>query len=260
MLLAPDPYARFRAMRCIPAPFSVLALAGVCLMCPEAPALAADAVQARPASAPADRLAGERHDYALPAQSLGDSLEAIGHAAGVAVLTEERHARRRAPALSGRYSALEALQVLLTGSGLRIRQTDGAAIVVYEPAASAASATPAAPVVAAGDIPGARGRGTDFSAYVGRVQKALLRTLCGNASARPGAYRLALQLRLDDGGQVTRLRLLDTTGSARVDAAVTRALQGMEVGAAPPAGMPQPVSVLLLPGGANCPAAGRQAR
>lgn len=239
-------------MRCIPAPFRVLALAGVCLMCPDAPALAAAAAGARPASAPADRLAGERHDYALPAQSLGDSLEAIGHAAGVAVLTEERHARRRAPALSGRYSVLEALRVLLAGSGLRIRQTDGAAIVVYEPA-------PAAPVVAAGDIPGARGRGADFSGYVGRVQKALLRTLCGNASARPGAYRLALQLRLDDAGQVTRLRLLDSTGSARVDAAVTRALQGMEVGAAPPAGMPQPVSVLLLPGGANCPAAGRQA-
>lgn len=245
-------------MRCIPAPFRVLALAGVCLMCPDAPALAADAAGARPASAPADRLAGERHDYALPAQSLGDSLEAIGHAAGVAVLTEERHARRRAPALSGRYSVLEALRVLLAGSGLRIRQTDGAAIVVYEPA-PAAPATPAAPVVAAGDIPGARGRGADFSGYVGRVQKALLRTLCGNASARPGAYRLALQLRLDDAGQVTRLRLLDSTGSARVDAAVARALQGMEVGAAPPAGMPQPVSVLLLPGGANCPAAGRQA-
>ncbi|MFY3596317.1 STN domain-containing protein, partial [Achromobacter xylosoxidans] len=120
----------------------MLALAGVCLMCPDAPALAADAAGARPASAPADRLAGERHDYALPAQSLGDSLEAIGHAAGVAVLTEERHARRRAPALSGRYSVLEALRVLLAGSGLRIRQTDGAAIVVYEPA-PAAPATPA---------------------------------------------------------------------------------------------------------------------
>ena len=31
----------------------------------------------------------------------------------------------------------------------------------------------------------------DFSGYIGRVQKALLRRLCGNAAARPGAYRLA---------------------------------------------------------------------
>ncbi|KAG1260719.1 hypothetical protein G6F66_014397 [Rhizopus arrhizus] len=65
-------------------------------------------------------------------------------------------------------------------------------------------------------------------------------------------YRLALQLRLDDGGHVARMRLLDTTGSDRVDMAETRAITGMDVGAPPPAGMPQPVSVLLLPGGTHC--------
>ncbi|MBR8653496.1 TonB C-terminal domain-containing protein [Achromobacter sp. Marseille-Q0513] len=228
-------------------------------MCPDTPALAKDAGEQTSAAAQADRLAGERHAYALPAQPLGDSLEAIGHVAGVAVLVEERHARRPAPALSGRYTVLEALRLLLDGSGLRIRKTDGEAIVVYEPAASATPAAPVAAVLAAGDIPGARSGAADFSAYIGRVQKALLRSLCGNAAARPGAYRLALQLRVDDSGQVSRLRLLDTTGSARVDAAVTRVVQGMDVGAPPPMGMPQPVSVLLLPGGANCPAARRPA-
>ncbi|MFD4837391.1 TonB C-terminal domain-containing protein [Achromobacter sp. NPDC058515] len=226
-------------------------------MCLETPALAGGAASA---TSP-DRLRGERYDFALPAQALGDSLEAIGRLAGVAVLVDERYARQPAPALSGRHAVMEALRRLLDGSGLRIRQTDGEAIVVYAPPADGparASANAAAPL-AARDIPGARAGGADFSGYIGRVQKALLRTLCGNAAARPGGYRLALQLRLDGGGQVARMRLLDTTGSDRVDAAVTRAIQGMDVGAPPPAGMPQPVSVLLLPGGTHCAAPRRPA-
>ncbi|CAB3631213.1 STN domain-containing protein [Achromobacter pestifer] len=245
-------------MICTPAPLSVLALAGVCLMCLETPALAGGAV-AQSAASP-DRLRGEQHDYALPAQPLGDSLEAIGQLAGVAVLVEERYARQLAPALSGRHTVLEALRRLLDGSGLRIRQTDGEAIVVYAPSVAGPARAPAAITpLAAGDIPGARSGGADFSGYIGRVQKALLRTLCASAAARPGAYRLALQLRLDDGGHVTRMRLLDTTGSGQVDAAVTSAIQGMDIGVPPPAGMPQPVSVLLVPGGTHCPAPRRPA-
>lgn len=244
-------------MICTPAPLSVLALAGVCLMCLETPALAAGA---SPPAASLDRLRGEQHDYALPAQPLGDSLEAIGKLADVAVLVDERYARQLAPALSGRHTVLDALRRLLDGSGLRIRQTDGEAIVVYAPPA-AGPAEPPAPAarVAVGDIPGARASGVDFSGYIGRVQKALLRVLCANAAARPGGYRLALQLRLDDGGHVARMRLLDTTGSRRVDEAVASAIQGLDVGAPPPEGMPQPVSVLLVPGGTHCPAPRRPA-
>lgn len=240
-----------------PAPLSVLALVGVCLLCLATPILAGGTASA----ALADRLRGERYDFALPAQPLGDSLEAIGHVAGVAVLVDERHARQAAPALSGRLTVMDALRRLLDGSGLRIRRTDGEAIVVYAPSADGPGRAPldAGPALRAEDIPGARAGGADFSGYIGRLQKALLRTLCGSAAARPGEYRLALQLRLDDGGHVTRLRLLDSTGSGRVDAAVTRALQGMDVGAPPPAGMPQPVSILLLPGGTHCAAPRRPA-
>lgn len=242
-----------------PAPLSVLALVGVCLLCLGMPVLAGGAASASAASP--DRLRGERYEFALPAQPLGDSLEAIGHLAGVAVLVDERHARQRAPALSGRHTVMEALRRLLDGSGLRIRQTDGEAVVVYAPAADGTARQPAsgAPPLKVEDIPAARAGGADFSGYIGRLQKAILRTLCGNAAAQPGGYRLALQLRLDDGGHVARMRLLDTTGSDRVDMAVTRAITGMDVGAPPPAGMPQPVSVLLLPGGTHCAAPRRPA-
>lgn len=228
-------------------------------MCLETPALAG-AVASQSATSP-DGVRAERYDFALPAQALGDSLEAIGRIAGVAVLADERYARQSAPALSGRFTIMEALSRLLGGSDLRIRHTDGEAFVVYAPASDgkARDAVNAGTLVAAGDIPGAQAGGGDFSGYIGRVQKALLRTLCGNAAARPGEYRLALQLRLGDSGRVARMRLLDTTGSDRVDAAVTRAIEGMDVGAPPPAGMPQPVSVLLLPGGTHCAAPRRRA-
>ena len=74
-----------------PAPLSVLALVGVCLLCLGMPVLAGGAASASAASP--DRLRGERYEFALPAQPLGDSLEAIGRLAGVAVLVDERHAR-----------------------------------------------------------------------------------------------------------------------------------------------------------------------
>ncbi|KAG1236947.1 hypothetical protein G6F68_018840 [Rhizopus microsporus] len=149
---------------------------------------------------------------------------------------------------------MEARRRRRDGAGLRSRQTDGEAIGGYAPAADGTARQPANGAAPRNveDIPGARAGGADFSGYIGRLQKAILRTLCGNAAAQPGGYRLALQLRLDDGGHVARMRLLDTTGSDRVDMAVTRAITGMDVGAPPPAGMPQPVSVLLLPGGTHC--------
>ncbi|KAG1539909.1 hypothetical protein G6F50_014437 [Rhizopus delemar] len=91
---------------------------------------------------------------------------------------------------------MEALRRLLDGSGLRIRQTDGEAIVVYAPAADGTARQPANGAAPRNveDIPGARAGGADFSGYIGRLQKAILRTLCGNAAAQPGGYRLALRL------------------------------------------------------------------
>ena len=65
-------------------------------------------------------------DFNLPAQPLGDSLRTVASKAHVTVaLHPASVAGRRAPPLKGEHSAQAALELLLRGSGLRVRVTVG---------------------------------------------------------------------------------------------------------------------------------------
>jgi hypothetical protein len=236
-----------------PASASVLALAG-CLACL---GILSATEQARAQPADVVDMAGNAASglfrFNISAEWLGEALDEYSRLTGLAVLIDSGHAQRRANAVAGVYTAADALQKLLMGTGLQARYADARSIVIAaQPAAQLATDDQAAPapdavVVAAADIPGVRGDGADYRAYIGSVQQSLRTVLCASPRTRPGPYRLALQLRLDARGAVQRFRLLDTTGDAARDAALSRAVQALEVGAPPPAGMPQPVSILLLP-------------
>ncbi len=229
----------------IPASVSVLALAGG-LICLGVLTVSAKA-HAQPASS---QTAATRLQFDIPAQALGDALDEYSRLTGVAVLIDDAYARRQSGAVRGSRTAADALRQLLAGTGLAARYPGAQSIVIYGPPDAASPAiAPSVEIVAASDIPGARMRNTDYGPYVGRVQSALRRVLCSSAATRPGAYRLALQLRLNVQGTVERVRLLDTTGEDTRDAAISRAVQALDVGASPPAGMPQPISILLLPEG-----------
>lgn len=237
-----------------PASVHVLALAG-CLV------LLGFLATVGPARAqPAD---GAVLQFDIAAQHLGDALDLYSRRTGIAVLMDQRYARRQSAAVRGPYAAGAALQVLLEGTGLQSRLSDAQAVIVYAPTAASAAAAdlPPAAVVAAVDIPGAVQGGGDHLAYVSRLQHVLLGLLCRAAQTRPGGYRLALQLYLNRAGVVDRVHLLDSTGLRARDTAIARVVLGMRVGAAPLPSMPQPVSILLLPQGpgseADC-AAGAQ--
>lgn len=72
----------------------------------------------------------------LPAGSLEQSLNSLARQSGVEILyASELAAGKRAPALSGSFTAREALDQLLQGSGLSVReQADGSLILVPQPA------------------------------------------------------------------------------------------------------------------------------
>lgn len=99
-------------------------------------ALGAPAAQAAPAAA------ATRH-FDLPAASLDSALNALGRQSGLLIaFTPEQVAGHRAPALRGDYTAAQALDALLAGSGLAA-QAQGENAFVLRPAPPAATAAPA---------------------------------------------------------------------------------------------------------------------
>ncbi len=92
----------------------------------------------------------DRQNYDLPAQPLSASLRAIAAAAGRDILAPAPIiADRQAPALKGSYTADEAVEAVLRGSGLRARKV-GNGIVVETVAPAASDETPNPDIVISG--------------------------------------------------------------------------------------------------------------
>jgi hypothetical protein len=160
-------------------------------------------------------------------------------------------AGRMSAPLSGDYAPREALLRLLEGTGLQAKFT-GADWAVIVASTDAPSPQPQPPVVAAGastdpPIAGAFAGGDDYRPYAAMIQQRLAEVLCATPQTRPGSYRLAVQLRIDDTGTVIASQLLDSTGLASRDAAIEREIRGMVLDSAPPASLRQPVTILLRP-------------
>ncbi|MEL7936626.1 TonB-dependent receptor [Pseudomonas delhiensis] len=108
-----------------------LALLGALAGAANLPALAAE-----PAAASLE----SRYAFALAAQPLPQALSEFSRVTGLSVVyTEEAPYALQAPALRGQYSAAEALERLLAGSGLRFRPLDGRSVTLERIPADALS-------------------------------------------------------------------------------------------------------------------------
>ncbi|WP_407352494.1 TonB-dependent receptor domain-containing protein [Luteimonas sp. R10] len=97
----------------------------------ESRCLFAAAVSLAFCAAPVALYAQVTYDFDLPAQSLADSLRAVGSKGSVNVAFEPATVQGRlAPALKGSYSARQALERLLEDSGLVVRTTEGGSFLV----------------------------------------------------------------------------------------------------------------------------------
>lgn len=92
-------------------------------------------------AAPAYAQQADQRRYDLPAQPLGTSLRAVADASGTNVIVSSALVDGKiAPALSGRFTAIDAISALLRGSGLRARLAGSSLIVERAPAAQDVSA------------------------------------------------------------------------------------------------------------------------
>lgn len=173
--------------------------------------------------------------FSIAAQPLAQALAEYSLASGLTVLVDSVLTEgRQAPAVVGNYAPDVALRKLLAGSALDIRY------------ASAQSFTLVAAPALASPRDGRNARRLRDTPYAAALQGAVRRALCRGAGTEPGHYRALIQLWFDKAWRVNRVGWVATTGSPGLDGQLEAALRGVAVGPLP-AGMPQPVTLLLEP-------------
>lgn len=191
-----------------------------------------------------DAAARAQYMFDVPAQPLPEALQLYGEITGVAVLIDARLlGGLRSTAVKGRYARGDALQRILTGTGLAPHFVEnGAFTLVPLESAEDGDALAGDAAVATPSVPEpTRQRGARV------IQQALEQALCGTRLTRPGRYQATLRFWLTEPERRIRgPELMDSTGDPARDAAIISRLRGLALPDLP-ADLPQPITLLLLP-------------
>lgn len=166
--------------------------------------------------------------FAIAAQPLAAALDSYSAISGLELYYDgELAAGRRSSAVEGRLAPDVALRDLLAGTGL------------------VASATgPNSFTIKRG--PATRPADAHHQSYFAAIQTRVSQVLCARPETRPGEVDLLLQLWIASTGTVQRAQLLDAPNVGAREHAFAAALHGVSIGAAPPAELPQPITMAIL--------------
>jgi hypothetical protein len=175
--------------------------------------------------------------FAIPGQSLEGALMLYAEATGVEVFVD--HALivgRRSAAVQGVYGFDAALRLMLTGTGLSVlRAAPRAYTLVADAHEPELDRVPAW----SGDITQSR--------FFAALQTAVKQALCAEPEIAPGSYRAALAIRINATGHVVEARLLGTDVDGPAGRRLVDGIKSVSVGQAPPAGLEQPITFVILP-------------
>lgn len=180
--------------------------------------------------------------FDLPAQPLETALVTFGGLTGYSVLVASNLAAgRQAAAVYGDFEPREALQKLLTDTGLVARYTGSNAFTL--------TLINGASEISQGTVEENAKRRVALAktAYAMVLQSSITRILCRAQPDTFGRYRAVLQLWINDDGTMRDARLLESTGLKERDVVLQKALRSGVMDIAPPAGLVQPISILLTP-------------
>ena len=193
--------------------------------------------------------------FHIPAQPLASALQAYGEKTGAQVLYESNSAAGlMSRSVEGNYTPAAALEVLLDGSGLKVRYSGPDAITLAFPSANE-DAPPSHPLAGAADLSigtlRVHGSMEDVKApnlhdFTAMLQSDIQTALRRNARTRGGSYRAVVDLWVDPSRAVQRIELSQSTGDRERDASVQAALQGLIVSRPAPPNTPQPVRVVIM--------------
>ncbi|GFZ88090.1 STN domain-containing protein [Dyella caseinilytica] len=183
--------------------------------------------------------------FDIPPQPLLTALRAYSELTGQAVLVDNVLATgRQSPGVRGEFDRIEALTRLLAGTGLVASYSSDEAFTLKlaesgETGVIAAQEKPEAMQVGGIDAVTER--------YAGKIQHPIETALCQSDRTRPGTYRLAMQIWVAPSGKVERTQLLTSMRNTQRENEVRNALDSLTLDP-PPVDMPQPITLLLLPG------------
>jgi hypothetical protein len=174
-------------------------------------------------------------EFNIPAQPLANALVAYGTITGLEVFYNAALAEHRSStAVVGLLTPAAALEVLLRGTGY-VARTTGPGTFTILPERSQAHAS--APSEAMRRI---------YQPYFATIQAQIDRILCRSAALVSGQEEMLFLIWLAPSGLVTRAEVIGEDGNPAGDQTFANALRGIAIGT-PPAGMPQPVNLVIFP-------------
>nr|WP_258012947.1 STN domain-containing protein [Stenotrophomonas maltophilia] len=180
------------------------------------------------------------HAYDIPAQPLEQAVERFSVISGWSVMYPgDLAAGRNSHQLRASLAPLPALQMLLQDTGIEAEVIGEQRVVLRRGTPSAAE-----PGVGAELLDAERRR------RYGDLQQRLRAAFCDDPEIAPGRYAATLRFRVDGEGQAQQPELLSGSGSARRDARLLQALQGLVL-APDAAALPQPVTLQIRPSGTD---------
>ncbi|MFH0303419.1 STN domain-containing protein [Bradyrhizobium sp. 31Argb] len=176
--------------------------------------------------------------FDIPPQPLEEALMSYAAVTGVEVFVDHALAagQKSAP-VQGVYTFEEALRALLRPTGLYIRRAADQGYTLVAPAAQE-------PPI---------GRIPKWSAdpvrnhFFAALQTALKRALCGSPDTAPGQYRAALAIWIGPAGDIVNARVLGADAEDQAASNLAARIGRVSVGEAPPPGLEQPVTFVILP-------------
>lgn len=172
--------------------------------------------------------------FDIPSQALESALDAYSVATGLEVFYNAALAeRRRSTALVGAFTSSAALQLLLTGTGYAPRATGQGAFTIVALRVETSLASGRAAM-----------RNARYEGYFSALQRRISDVLCTLPDSFRGGQDVVVKMWFETAGKISRVEVLDAAGMP--DRGFVRAMQQLKI-EAPPAGMPQPVTLVIFP-------------
>lgn len=178
-----------------------------------------------------------RIDFDIPAQPLARALVAYGTATGLEIFYNAALADRQSSfEVAGSLTPTVALQTLLRGTGYVARITGPGAFTIVPAPREAALVDPALDAAAR----------RLYEPYFATVQAHISDALCRSAGSAVERTEILFQFWLEPSGVIARAEVVGDNGNPADDQTFAAIMRGVAVGA-PPAGMPQPVNMVIFP-------------